>query len=286
MKIYRVKEGIKRRLEVMDLCWIVASGFILLLIAIGVVVIKNTPSLSIADSENKVWDWMILSILAHKAYFIPGLLVPIIAIFLIGSPLGLLSSRIIVGYKVAWTINSLAILITDILESLPKYPTILLAILLIPKYYEHRLLWVMIILGILNASRISRIVKAKIDCLEKTDFIEAAKSFGISKWRLIIFHILISNCLSIFIIQAFFQMIDVILIEIGYTYIGSLAFPGRSSIPTFGNMLVVAKDNIDQWLWILPLSLVVFNILTFLNLARIVEKKFIRREIYEPGSIA
>lgn len=280
MKIYRVKEGIKRRLEVIDLCWLVASGFILLLITIGVV-IKDSPSLSITDSKNKVWDWMILSILAHKAYFIPGLLVPIIAIFLIGSPLGLLSSRIIGGCKVARMINFLAILITDILESLPKYPTILLAILLIPKYYEHRLLWVMIILGILNASRISRIVKAKISSLEEREYIEAAKSFGISKVRLVCIHILKCNCLAVFITQVFLQMIDVILIEIGYAYISSLTFSGRSSIPTFGNMLVVAKDNIDQSLWILPLLLVIFNILTFLNLARIVEKKFIRREVYD-----
>jgi ABC-type dipeptide/oligopeptide/nickel transport system permease subunit len=139
----------------------------------------------------------------------------------------------------------------------------------------------MVILGILNSAKISRIVKAKVDCLEKSDFIEAAKSFGISKCRLIIFHIFISNCLSIFIVQAFFQMIDVILIEIGFAYISSRTQGGRSSTPTFGNMLVFAIDNKNQSIvWLLSSGLAVFNILTFLNLSRILDNLITRRQGY------
>ncbi len=269
MKIWN-SGGRTKKIEASNLFWIISMGFIFLLVIISFI-IKDIPSLS---TKSKFCDWIIIGILSHKGYFLPGLLVPILAIF-IGSALGIFSSSIIGRDVIIKWFNLLSLCITDILESLPRYPTILLGILLIPKYYEHRLLWIMIILGILNASKISRIIKAKIDSLEKREYIEAAKSFGISTRRLVFVHILMYNCGAIFITQIALQMIDVILIEIGYTYISQLTKEGLSAIPTFGNMLVIGKDKVV--LWFLPLLLVVFNILTFLNFAQIIEKKFAKK---------
>lgn len=252
--------------------WIIAFGFILVMVIIGCVIPKCPPL-----SSPKVWDRIIIGVLAHKEYFIVGLWVPGLAIFA-GSVLGILSSGI-VG-KSLRMFHLLFLCVTDVLESLPKYPTILLGILIIPQYYRCELLWVMIILGLLNSARISRMVKAKIDSFEKREFIEAAKSFGIPTSRLIRIHILKCNCLSVFISQFFLQMIDVILVEIGYTYIKSLSEGGRNFFPTFGNMLVRANDS-DKGLLILPLVLVIFNILILLNLAKIVEQKFIRKDEYD-----
>lgn len=260
----------------MEICWkkegkwFIASGIILLMAGIGLFI----KDMSVDDTEK----WIIIGIVSHnKIYLIPGILVPLLAIP-IGTGLGILSSRII-GRNL-WTqmANFLSICMTDVLESLPKYPTILLTILIIPQYYRHKLLWVMIILGMLNSAKISRIIKAKIDLLEKREYIEAAKSFGVSTPRLVCIHILKCNCLSVFISQYFFSMIDVILIEIGLAYISSLTKWGMSSISTFGNMLVMAKNSINSTLWILPLLLVVFNILTLFNLSRIIEKRFARRQ--------
>lgn len=265
----------KERLDKGCLFWGLCGCFILTMVITGFV-IKDTLECS---RYNNMIEWIKIGILSHKN-FLPGLLVPIFAIGL-GSILGILSSSIIGKGRIGSVVNFLSVCLVDVLESLPKYPTILLGILLIPQYYYHKLLWIMAILGILNSAKISRIVKAKVDCLEKTDFIEAAKSFGISKWRLCIFHILISNCLLIFIIQASFQMIDVILIEIGFAYISSLTDWGRSSTPTFGNMLVFAINNNNQSIvWLLSSGLVVFNILTFLNLPRIIDNWVTRRQGY------
>jgi hypothetical protein len=127
----------KGKLEMISiLFWSLCACFILTIVIISVVVmiitdfvIKDTLEFS---PDNSIIDWVKISIISHTNYFFPGLLVPILAVGL-GSILGILSSSIIGKGKTGSVVNFLSICLVDALESLPKYPTILLGILLIPR---------------------------------------------------------------------------------------------------------------------------------------------------------
>ncbi|MEW6618005.1 MAG: ABC transporter permease subunit [bacterium] len=296
MRIYSKKEGEKGKLSFTSIFWILSFCMVFITGVIGCFI---SPPLS-KDKDN-VQTILIKCIWAHKFYFMPGLLVPLLAISL-GSFLGIFSSK---AMKVSGMINFFFLSITDAIESLPKYPTIILAIILMPECIRN--LWgIMLILGFLNSSKISRLIKSKIDSLEKMEYIEFADSIGINRWRLIYKHILLYNCLPLLITQIFFQMCEVILVEIGLAVIGPEEYCGFNfgmitTDDTFGNMLMAGRNNImagvtnivagvtnivaevrnmgpgSMWIFLIPLGVVLFNILMYLNLAKIIEEKIYKK---------
>lgn len=236
------------------------------------------PSLShLFGTDPDGRDIFLRTIIGTKAYFLPGLLACSISLIL-GILLGILGSSIwegVVGKGVIFLSNCLL----DIIESFPKYILILLMITIIkePNFYH-----IMIILGIINSPKLGKVIRGKIESLKKRHFIEAAEALGLGKLNLVFRHILYYNCLSIFIIHASLQMAEVILLEIGLSYLGTISNWGlgvtiKEPMPSFGNILVIGKDRFfvaGWWIVVFPLMVVVLNILTFYWLSDELNEKF------------
>lgn len=238
----------------------------------------TSPSIShLFGTDPDGRDIFLRTIIGIKAYFLPGLVACAISL-LLGMLLGVLGSSIwqgVFGKTIIFISNCLL----DIIESFPKYILILLMITIIkePNFYH-----IMIILGIVNSPKLGRIVKGKIESLNKRHFIEAGEALGLSKTKLVLQHILYCNCLPIFIIHASLQMAEVILLEIGLSYLGSISNWGLGvtipePMPSWGNILVIGKDRFFEagwWIVVFPLVVVVLNILTFYWLSDELNKKF------------
>ncbi|MEW6605847.1 MAG: ABC transporter permease subunit [bacterium] len=218
-------------------------------------------------------DIFLRTIVAIRRYFFPGLLAVGIVTLLGGIILGVGSSSIWSEVFIGKVGISLTSSIMDVLESFPKYITILLIITFLdpPQFRD-----IVIVLGVLNSAKLGRLVKLKIESLQKNYFIEANEALGLGKFDIVFRHILFYNCLPIFIIQASLQMAEVIMIEIGVNYLASTSpwgyYPFGKNY--FGAILVDARDKFEAW-WFtfFPVIMVVTNILVFYGLADSINRR-------------
>jgi ABC-type dipeptide/oligopeptide/nickel transport system permease subunit len=208
-------------------------------------------------------DLFLRVIIGVKAYFLPGVVAVGIAITF-GVILGIVGSG--VWKRIPWRILAFfAQSFMDLLESFPKYILILLAITILPNPTFYH---VMLILGLLNSPKVGKLVMERIRFLERREFIEAAEALGLKKLK-IIQQILFYNCTSILLVQASLQMAEVIMIEIGLSYLGSVSDWGlgvtiQEPMPSWGNILVIAKNHFTDgwWLTLFPLMIAMLNIIT------------------------
>jgi ABC-type dipeptide/oligopeptide/nickel transport system permease subunit len=128
----------------------------------------------------------------------------------------------------------------------------------ITKFY-----YIVAILGVLNSAKIGKLALEKINTLKSREFIEAAEALGLNRWEIIGRHILWSNCLPPFIIQASLQMAEVILIEVGLCYLGVISKwgIGVTPSPSWGNILVDGSKYLVGEGWSEGWRMVVFPFL-------------------------
>ena len=191
-------------------------------------------------------------IVGSQAYFMPGLLSIIIALFF-GTMAGLVS-----GYNGGRT-DSIISYILDLIDSIPKMVIILLAI----AFFRPGIYFIMLIVGITNIPTVASLIKSKVIFLKKRSFIEAAKALGLKTRDIIFKHILWYNCKAIVIIQATLGMAEVILIETSLSYLG---FGVQEPAPSWGNMVAAGKDYFfrgDFFLSTAPAAAILISILGF-----------------------
>ena len=181
----------------------------------------------------------------------------------------------------------------DVLEALPKYITILLAIILIPpaarqfQWYGihwYRFYWLSIIIGVLSAPKLGKLIMERIDLLKKREFIEAADAIGMSKFRVALKHVIRYNCLTLLLTQAAALVTEVIMAEIVLSYLTEGRDWGRGITvvepnPSLGNILVNARHYLfDSW-WIsfFPLFILVLWISAAYMFAHGVNRMFVQR---------
>ncbi len=220
-----------------------------------------TPFLTDIDGRNLI----LRVIIGVKAYFLPGILAICIST-LLGTALGIAAGGIWVGLS-GKVLNFFARIIMDVLESFPKYLIILLMITIIPHPNFYQMIAV---LGIINSAKLGKMIMEKIISLKEREFIEATEALGIKKHDIILRHILFYNCSPLYFVQASVIMAEVILIEIGLSYIGSVSNWGLGVTicepkPSWGNILVMSANHFSNawWMSVIPLIAVVGNILFF-----------------------
>jgi peptide/nickel transport system permease protein len=211
------------------------------------------------DSQGR--DVFIRTVVSVRVYLLPILIALIFSVFG-GILLGILGADIWTGFMV--NLRFFAQCLMDVLEALPKYITILLAIILIPPELRHfqwhginwyGFYWLSIILGVLSVPKLSKLIMERIDILKKREFIEAADAMGISKFKVAFKHVIRYNCLPLFLTQAAVLITDVILIEIVLSYLTDGTEWGRGITvvepnPSWGNILVSGRYYLfDSW-WI------------------------------------
>ncbi len=211
------------------------------------------------DSQGR--DIFRRTIVGARVYILPSIMAIVFSIFL-GILLGILGANIWSGWLAGLRFFTHCLM--DVLESLPRYITILLAIILIPPESRHfqwhginwyGFYWLSIVLGILSAPRLGKLIMERIDVLRKREFIEAARALGISKFKVAFKHVIRYNCLSLIFTQAVALISEVMLLEIVLSYLTDGTEWGRGITvaepePSFGNILVSGRYYLfDSW-WI------------------------------------
>jgi peptide/nickel transport system permease protein len=162
-----------------------------------------------------------------------GLIIVFVAMG-IGIPLGIIS-----GYVGGW-VSEIIMRITDIFLSIPG----LLLALAIVGVLGPGIKNAMIALSLVWWPGYVRLVQGKTLSLREESFVEAAKSIGASRWRIIFSHIL-PNCTSPILVKASMDMGMAILFAANLGFIGVGAQPPE---PEWGAMISVGRNYLpDRW---------------------------------------
>ena len=138
--------------------------------------------------------------------------------------------------------------VTDLFLALPRLPLLLLIVYLFRNGLTKALgpeagvfIMIVVVIGGLGWMPVARLVRAQFLSLREKEFVEAARGLGARPLRQIVRHIL-PNALGPVIVAASLDVAAAILTESTLSFLG-LGFP--PDIPTWGNILHEAKDNLD-----------------------------------------
>ena len=159
----------------------------------------------------------------------------VIASMLAGTTLGLLAGY----YRAA---DGVIMRIVDAMMSLPD---ILLAIFLVAVLGASAGN-VVLALAIVYTPRVTRVVRGSTLVVRELPFVEAARTLGVSTWRILTVHILL-NVASPILVQATFIFAYAVLAEAGLSFLGAGVPP---EIPTWGTMIATGQQYADQAVWV------------------------------------
>ena len=183
----------------------------------------------------------VLSRLIHGARI--SLLVGVAAVvvsLVVGVTAGLVSG--FAGGKVDTVIGT----IVDVTLS---FPQILLALAFVAALGPS-LVTIIVVLGLTGWERYTRVVRAEVLALREKEFIEAARSIGVGRLRILVRHVL-PNTVSSIVVLSTLQVAQAILAEAALSFLG--VGSGRA-YPTWGQMISLGRDfvTVAWWLPTLP----------------------------------
>ncbi|NUQ35968.1 MAG: ABC transporter permease subunit, partial [Planctomycetaceae bacterium] len=149
-------------------------------------------------------------------------------------------------YKPVMTIDNFVMRTIEILSTIPR----LILLLTILAFYERSIWLVMFIIGVTSWMGTARFVRAEVLSLRERDFVQAARSLGVTDFGVILRH-LVPNSLSPVLISATLGVADAILLESTLSFLNLGAAPDEV---TWGKMLSEGRQYITTapWLTIVP----------------------------------
>jgi peptide/nickel transport system permease protein len=175
----------------------------------------------------------------------------------IGASLGIASGYL--GGKVDEVIQRFA----DIVNNIPFLP-----LLIFLTFVFGGNIWIIVVVLIaFGWPNLVIVVRSMILQIKSSSFVEAAKSLGASKWRIMARHIF-PHVAPFILSQMIFYTPSAILSEAALSFLGL----GDPSIPTWGQILEYGFNNsavyLGYWWWIMPPGLlIVFSAITFVLIA-------------------
>ena len=154
-------------------------------------------------------------------------------------------------------IDTIIMRFVDIMLCFPAFFLILAVI----AYLEPSITNIMIIIGLTSWMGICRMVRAEILSLKTREFILSSIISGASVFRILFIHIL-PNILPVVLVYATLGIGGAILTESALSFLGLGVQPPT---PSWGNMLMSGKDNIDiaWWLSVFPGLAIFVTIISF-----------------------
>jgi peptide/nickel transport system permease protein len=144
--------------------------------------------------------------------------------------------------------NSFLTWLTDLFLALPQLPLLLLIIYLFRDKLKAVFgleggifVIIVLVIGGLRWMPVARLVRAQFLSLREKEFVEAARSHGASRLRLVMRHIL-PNAMGPVIVASTIEVSIAIIAESTLSFLG-LGFP--PDIPTWGRILFDAKDHLE-----------------------------------------
>ena len=179
-----------------------------------------------------------------------GLTITSIAM-IIGVPLGLIA-----GMSDSW-LREVIMRVTDVFLSIPG---LILAIAIVGALGPG-IINAMIALSLVWWPGYVRLVQAKVLSVRNETYVEAARSIGASKTRIMFRHIL-PNCISPIIVKASMDMGMAIL---GAASLGFLGLGAQPPYPEWGAMISIGRNYLPDWWWfsLFPGLAIYFTVLGF-----------------------
>ena len=178
-------------------------------------------------------------------------LIPTLVSMAVGTVLGLCAG--FYGGKVDFVIMRLA----DIMLA---FPSLLLA-MVVMYTMGGGLINIFIALSLINWAGTARVVRSQTLSLKEKEYVEAARSIGVGKWKIMFRHIL-PNCLPSLIVLFTLNIPSAILSEASLSFLGVGAQPPSAS---WGLMVVRGKKYLfsEPWLCIAPCVAIMIVVLAF-----------------------
>jgi len=194
----------------------------------------------------------ILSRLIHASQM--TLVVAVAAVLLgglVGVMLGLLS-----GYYGGW-LDAVIMRLTDLQLA---FPSLLLG-LIVMALIGTGVLELVCVIALAQWAFYARVVRSKVLKIRELEYVQAAKALGASDARILLRHAL-PNALASMLVVATFSLAQAIYYEAALSFFG-LGIP--PAIPTWGNMLAVARDIMlaNFWAPVFPGIAITITVLAF-----------------------
>ncbi len=125
------------------------------------------------------------------------------------------------------------------------FPTFFL-ILAVIAFLEPSIWNIMIVIGLTSWMGVARLVRAELLSLREREFVLAAKSLGVSGFRLV-WGYLLPNAMGPILVSAVLGIAGAVLVESGLSFLGLGVQPPD---PSWGNILTEGKDNIQIAWWL------------------------------------
>lgn len=135
--------------------------------------------------------------------------------------------------------------IMRVVDAMMSLPDILLAIFLVAVLGASAGN-VILALAIVYTPRVTRVVRGSTLVVRELPFVEAARTLGVSTWRILTVHILL-NVASPILVQATFIFAYAVLAEAGLSFLGAGVPP---EIPTWGTMIAAGQQYADRAMWV------------------------------------
>jgi peptide/nickel transport system permease protein len=136
--------------------------------------------------------------------------------------------------------------VSRLIDAMMAFPDILLAIALVAVLGPSAIN-VVIALGIVYAPRLARVVRASTLVIRELPYVEAARALAVPTPVILVRHVL-RNITSPLLVQATFIFANAILAEAGLSFLGVGISP---DIPTWGTMIAVGRQYLEQAPWIM-----------------------------------
>lgn len=142
--------------------------------------------------------------------------------------------------------------LTEMVASLPFLPFVMILSALIGHNMEgeQKVLFIMVLLGLMSWTGLARLVRAQVLSVREEEYVTAARSVGIKTGKVVFRHIL-PNVISVIIVSATLSFATSMLTEATLSFLG---FGVPAPQPTWGNMLYGANNSIViqdfWWRWV------------------------------------
>lgn len=154
------------------------------------------------------------------------------------------------------------VLISRVIEINSTIPAILLIITVMSMVEKKNIYFVMVIIGLLGWTGVARFMRAEMLRTRSMAYIEAARSMGLSEWRILLRHAIPNSLTSVMVVVTF-GIAGAIALEATLSFLG-IGVP--DNVVTWGGLLKEARNSQSAWWLAVFPGLAVFLTVTALNL--------------------
>jgi peptide/nickel transport system permease protein len=120
---------------------------------------------------------------------------------------------------------------------------------------------VILAIGLFSWATVARLLRSSILSIRESEYVEAARSLGAGKWRIVTRHVL-PNSMAPVLVYAMVSVASAIVAQASLSYLGVGVPP---DVPDWGNMIASGQKffGFKDYLWFFPSMAVVFTVLGF-----------------------